>query len=227
LRSEVLADEPPEKINHEEGNQPCQNLENRFPEFENNNYILMGENNAIDINEINLEEINENQNISSKLTSIFKKVGKEIEKKARIVSNKFKEMEIGDKFKAAGQKSFIVMQRAGKFVVKKSKPMYEKISEKTKEGASSLTKKSKEIYSELKTKLTGKETLKGEMPVSDYYELNARPQASHENIFKYIDDKEDNPVRVQQIQARQDSFRLLTDSNENLGQVEGKLFINY
>jgi hypothetical protein len=224
LRSEVLADEPPEKLNHIEGNEICQNVkEKQYPEFENNNYVLMGESN-LEMNDIKLEEIqNENQNsdFKSKMSNLLKKVGLELEKKAKVVSNKFKEMEIGEKFKTTGQKAFIVFKKAGKFVVKKSQPMYEKISEKSKEGASSLSKKSKELYSEIKLKFSEKKTQ--DMPVSDYYELSARPIASNENIIKYIDDKEtlNDQQCTQQLINPNNSFRLLTESIDSNSQVEG------
>jgi hypothetical protein len=221
-----LAEEPPEKLNQLHGNQICQNNEvQQYPEFENNNYILMGESN-LELSDINLEEVqnqnvNQNTDFKSKMSNLFKKVGKEFEKKAKVVSDKFKEMEIAEKFKTTGQKAFIVMKRAGKFVVKKGKPMYDKISDKTKEGATSLSRKSKELYSELKYKFTGKETV--DMPVSDYYELSARPMASNENIIKYIDDKETIPVSgsLEPLSDSNNSFRLLTDSIESQGQVEG------
>jgi hypothetical protein len=184
LRSEVLADEPPERINPLDGNQQSEfNELNYFPEFDN--YQMMGENVIIEENEVE----NKNKSFISKVELFFKKMGKNVKKAAKDVGDKFKELDIGDKLKASGKKAYFVMKKAGGFVIMKSKPIMEKISEKTKQGASTLSKKTKELITDIKLKIKGDES-KGEVPTSDYYELKSHN--ANDRILNYIDEKETN-----------------------------------
>lgn len=241
MRSEVLADEPPEKIPASEGNLISEIYIDFEPYPEFDNYQLMDE---VALNNIEGKK----EGFFAKVGTFFKKVGKEMEETAKKVSEKFKEIDFKDKIKTTGSKAYIVLKKAGGFVILKSAPVVEALKEKTKEGldiisdkakegAQKFSIKTKEIYSDLKTKITKKGEKDsgniGEVPVSDYYELRSQVEINHnQNIVNFINeekqicrDSSDNRVKENVTHAEQrNSFTLLDDSISK-SQEEGK-FIN-
>ncbi len=125
-----------------------------------------------------------------KVGSFFDKVGKGVKDFGEKLGEKMKEYQIGEKLKKTGNHAFVVIKNAGGYVVMKSKPVVEKISETTKEGYGSLKEKTKQIYHDIKDKITGrpteKDNEKGEIPISNYYELNC-----NKTINDFIENRED------------------------------------
>lgn len=230
-----MADEPPEKLHSYDGPHLSENLDiNYFPEFEN--YQLMKE----------YEEPQENENLEEKkfidkVGFFLKKVGKNVKKATEKITDKIKELELGEKLKTTGSKAYVVMKKAGGFVVMKTKPVVEKISEKTKEGFDKLTEKTKEgaeivskktneLFKNIKSKIRGKEEetneivpVIGEIPVSDYYELNNKP--TNNNIVNFIEEKEVGiKSEIQEVNDlnlnKENSFTLLNNSSINISIVQ-------
>ena len=228
LRSEILADEPPEPLSREQGGLPSKDLDfNPYPEFEN--YQLM-------------KETQQNNTVQKKgffdsVRMYLDKVGEKVKTISHNLHEKVKKYEIGEKLKHTGEKAFYVMKQAGKYVIMKSEPVVETIKETTKGGYEKIKEKTINLVSNIKDKITGEKIDdqkkdNGEIPTSDYYELK-----KNQTIDNFIYSKEEEQkVDKEEIHeadicdindinalARGNSFTLLKESNNNKEQNNGIL----
>jgi len=90
------------------------------------------------------------QSFLGKMGGFFSKAKEQVKQTASNVSEKIKEMEIGDKLKNTGEKTWEGMKIAGSFVAEKSKNVYnsevvQKIAHKTEEGINVIVDKTKKL----------------------------------------------------------------------------------
>ncbi len=187
-----MAEEPPEKISKPLGIQLSENLQaNNYPEFENYQYV----GNLSDFEEQD-KKVSENS-FSSKFKKFFGKVEKEVKSAAGKIKDKFIKLQLGDKIKTTGKKFIVVMKDAEGFIVMKSQPVVDKISEKSKIGYKKISAKTKEVYKKLTSKIFKKENpteklLEETQQNSNYYELktNHQNQLEENNAIKFLNEEE-------------------------------------
>ncbi len=227
-----MAEEPPEHIGKIEAKLPAKDLSFiPYPEFED--YKLMSEYSN------STEEPKKNR-IFEKVGTFLDKLGQGVKDLKDKVGEKMKEYEIGEKLKNTGNQAFVVLKNAGGYVVMKSKPVVEKFSETTKEGYGSLKEKTKKLYNEIRDKITGKPSEqstseKGEIPISNYYELNC-----NKTINDFIENRDQDYIEKQTVNNEEEisladmgndgnslepqssSFNLLSNSVEDINSIKCK-----
>ena len=160
---------------------------NNYPEFDNYEYVG------------NLEDFNKPEQVvdnsfSSKFKKFFAKVEKEVKNAAEKVKDKINKLQISDKITTSSKKFIVVVKDAEGFIIMKTQPVIDKISEKGKIGYEKISAKTKEVYKSLTSKFFKKENpteklLEETQQNSNYYELksnNNQNQIDETNSLKVL-----------------------------------------
>jgi hypothetical protein len=182
-------------IQKKQGYLLSENLEiNHYPEFDNYQFIGLNEH----------SQPKEEKTFLTRVKDVFKTFGKNVDIVVDKMKEKFIQWEVSDKIKSTSKQFVVVLKDAGGFIILKSKPVVERIkdktvsgfetlTEKTKEGMTIIANKTKEVYSDIKSKYITNPEEKTYIDVrsldnhSNYYELKTESQ--NKNIVGFIHDE--------------------------------------